>query len=413
MKLLSFLIPSFVRINPRLALYAFFAVAISGFGQTFFVSVMGGAFREAFDLSHTVYGSLYSGGTLISAFLLLRFGGLADAWPLPKVTGLALAILATGCVVISAAPSFLVLGVGFAFIRFGGQGFMAHLGVTTAARYFSKDRGKAVAMAGFGFPLAEACLPAGAVFIMELLGWRWSWLTGAVVLLLTALPLLMALSRRIPAPHEDAAISGRGSVTDFTRDQVIRDPGFYLVLPATLATPFVMTALFFHQVAIAEMQGWTLQVLARAFSGYAAGHLTALLLAGPVVDRLGAGRTLPLALSPMLAGLVLLALAHGDWVAMLYLILLGVNQGFASTAGGAVWAERYGVVHLGAVRALTQAVMVISTAIAPVLLGFLLDLGLGLTSLSLSLAAAVLAASGLARVGFRCRQAVMETYLRQ
>lgn len=400
------IIPKFLKSNPRLALYAFFAVAISGFGQTFFVSVMGGAIRQAFDLSHTTYGGLYSGGTLVSAFLLLRFGALADVWSLPKVTALALAILTSGCLLIATAPNFFFLGLGFVCIRFGGQGFVAHLGVTTAARYFSQHRGKAVALASFGFPLAEACLPAGAVFFMGLLGWRWSWLAGAAFLLLAALPLLSALSWRTPAPLEDAAVSGRGSVNDFSRAQVIRDPGFYLVLPATLATPFVMTALFFHQVAIAEMQDWTLQVLASAFSGYAAGHFAALLLAGSVVDRLGAGRTLPLALSPMLIGLMLLGLAHGDWVAWIYLILLGVNQGFASTAGGAVWAERYGVVHLGAVRAMTQAVMVVSTAIAPVLIGFCLDLGFGLFGLSLSLALGVFAASCLAWVGLRSRPKV-------
>lgn len=315
------MIPEFLKSNPRLALYAFFAVAASGFGQTFFVSVMGGAFREAFGLSHTAYGSLYSAGTLV------------------------------------------------------------------------------------GFPLAEACLPAGAVFIMEGMGWRWAWLAGLAVLLLGVFPLLAVLSRKTPAPQHDARMTGTESSASFTRSQVLRDPGFYLILPATLSTPFVITALFFHQVAIAELQGWSLQLLAKAFSGYAVGHLMALFLAGPVVDRLGAGRTLPMALWPLIAGLVLLGLAKGPWVALVYLLLLGIDQGFAATAGGAVWAERYGVVHLGAIRAMTQAIMVVSTAIAPVLLGFFLDLGLGGTGLGLSLAAGVLGASCLAWLALNIRQA--------
>jgi hypothetical protein len=71
-------LPAFISNNPRLAFYAFLAVAASGFGQTFFISVMGGELRQAFGLSHTAYGSLYSGATLISAFLLFRFGALAD-----------------------------------------------------------------------------------------------------------------------------------------------------------------------------------------------------------------------------------------------------------------------------------------------------------------------------------------------
>jgi predicted MFS family arabinose efflux permease len=382
--------PAFLRENPRLALYAFVAVAASGFGQTFFVSVMGGELRQAFELSHSAYGSLYSGATLLSAVLLLRFGGLADAWSLPRVTTLAVAVLAAGCLIIGLAPSSLFLGLGFVLIRFGGQGFMAHLGITTAARFFSAQRGKAVAMAELGFPLAEAALPAGAVFLMASLGWRCPWLTGLLVLAAVVWPLLMVLSRKVPVPAQLRADTDTSRVErSFTRGQVLQDTGFYLVLPATVIAPFTVTALFFHQVAIAQIQGWSVQLLGAAFSGYALGHLLTLFAAGSVVDRLSAGKTLPLALLPLASSLLLLGLAQGEWVAFVYLVLVGITQGLVATAGGAVWAERYGVLHLGAIRAMTQAVMVVSTAVAPVLLGILLDVGVGLPVLATGMAAAV------------------------
>jgi MFS family permease len=394
--------PAFIRQQPRLALYAFAAVAASGFGQTFFVSVMGGEIRQAFGLSHTAYGGLYSTATVLSALALFRFGSLADTWSLPRVTSLAAGLLAAGCLTIGFAHSSLLLGLGFVLMRFGGQGYMSHLGMTTAARYFAAQRGKAVALAQMGFPAAEAVLPAGAVLLMGGLGWRWPWLAGGLVLVCAVLPLLLLLSWRSPAPTQDRAVAGSEHLgPSLTREQVVRDPGFYLLLPATVTAPFTVTALFFHQVAIAQAQGWPLQILAGGFSGYAAGHLATLLVAGTVVDRLGAGRTLPLALLPLAASLVLLALASGRWVALVYLVLIGVTQGFAATAGGAVWAERYGVVHLGAIRAMTQAVMVVSTAIAPVLLGLLLDLGVGLTSLALAMSAAAIAASLLACIPLR------------
>ena len=383
--------------NPRLALYAFCAVAASGFGQTFFVSMMGEAFRTSFALSHTVYGSVYSGATIASALLLLRFGSLADTWSLPRVTGLAVLVLSAGCLSIGAAPNALLLGFGFVCIRFGGQGFMSHLGITTAARYFPAHRGSAVALAAFGFPLAEALLPAGAALGIEHIGWRWPWFAASGILLFGIWPLLAVLARKTPAPVQDTQVTAQPEGQEsFTREQVLRDPGLYLLLPAAVATPFVVTALFFHQAAIGQMQGWSLSTLASAFTGYAAAHLVALCCAGPVVDRIGALRTLPLALYPMLGSLVVLAGEHGNGAALLYMGLLGTTQGFASTAAGAVWAERYGVVHLGAIRAMFQAVMVVSTAIAPLLFGFLLDQQLNLAVLSLGTAGAVFAASCLA-----------------
>lgn len=82
----------------------------------------------------------------------------------------------------------------------------------------------------------------------------------------------------------------------------------------------------------------------------------------------------------------------------MYLVLVGITQGLVATAGGAVWAERYGVLHLGAIRSMAQAVMVLSTAIAPVLLGILLDLGVGLNALAMGIAAAMAMVSLLACV---------------
>jgi MFS family permease len=51
---------------------------------------------------------------------------------------------------------------------------------------------------------------------------------------------------------------------------------------------------------------------------------------------------------------------------------LGVN----SSALTPLLAERYGLAHLGAIRALLQAIMILSTAVGPPLLGGLLDRGL-------------------------------------
>ena len=53
---------------------------------------------------------------------------------------------------------------------------------------------------------------------------------------------------------------------------------------------------------------------------------------------------------------------------------------------GALWPERYGVRHIGAIRSVMQAIMVLSTSLAPVLLGLLLDGGAGMPLLVVLLA---------------------------
>jgi MFS family permease len=380
---------------PQLAIFSLTAVATSGFGQTFYLSVFGGELRAAFSLSHTDYGALYSGATIISAMLLLRFGSLADRWPLRRAVVPAIAALAAGCLLIGVAAGPLLLGLGFLGIRFGGQGMIAHLGMTCAARYFTASRGKAVALAAAGIPLAEAILPATAIMLMGLGGWRLPWLAAGLALPLLILPLLRHLARHTPA-IETGHGRGAARVRQYTRREALLDRGFYFLLPAALLTPFVATALLFHQVAIAAERGWSLELLAMAFVVFAAGHLGSLLGSGFLVDRLGGGRCLPLTMLPMSGGLLALAGFTGSWVPFCYLGLLGVSIGLATTAFGAIWPERYGVLHLGAIRSMVHATVIVATAVAPVLIGLLLDGGLGVPLLAGMFSAAALLAAGLA-----------------
>lgn len=46
----------------------------------------------------------------------------------------------------------------------------------------------------------------------------------------------------------------------------------------------------------------------------------------------------------------------------------------------ALWPELYGAAHLGAIRAVVTAAVVLSTALAPGLVGILLDAGLALST---------------------------------
>lgn len=394
--------PAFMRENPRLAIFAVLATASSGFGQTFFFSVFGGGIRKTFELQNSTYGLTYSLATLASAVLLLKLGPLADKWSLTRMTTLAVGLLATGCLAIALAPHWLLLVPGFLLARLGGQGLMGHIGLTTAGRYFATNRGRIMALTAGGFPIAEAILPLSAGLILAASGWRMPWLVAAGVLVFLLLPLLLFLSRHARHP----AIAGDNNndhnpgeaVTGFTRKQVLKDPGFYLILPGALMVPFTITAVLFHQSAFAEMRGWTTEQIGLAFTGFAAGHVVSLFIGGPLVDRIGAQRSLSYGLIPIFCGMLVLSLSDAAWTPNLYLALCGVSLGLIGAAGGAIWPERYGVAHLGAIRSVAQACMVLSTALSPLLAGALLDLGAGTTGVGGLFAVLILLGALLAQV---------------
>jgi len=136
------ILPDFIRQKPGLALFAMLAVAVSGFGQTFFVSVFGEEIRTSAGLSHTAYGSIYSLATLVSAAMLFKFGRLVDIWPLSRAVLLATAILALGCLLLGLKGGVLLLGVGFFCIRFGGQGSFRAYGHDHGCQVFFCSQGQ-------------------------------------------------------------------------------------------------------------------------------------------------------------------------------------------------------------------------------------------------------------------------------
>ncbi|MBK5932279.1 MFS transporter [Halochromatium salexigens] len=378
----------------------FLLVAFSAVGQTFVLSLFGGEWRATFGLSHGGLGLAYSAATLLSALLLIAAGHLVDRVALPLMVAGVVLGAALGSVALALSVGVPGLVLGFFLLRFFGQGLMAHTAQTAVARAFRQHRGKAVSLVAAGFPVAEAIAPILVVALAAALGWRTTWWLIAGLLILLAAVLLALLGRHFPG-RPSLEVDSSDEPAPWTRAQVLRDRRFYLILPALMGAPFIATAVFFHQVPLAESKGWTLAWLAASFPAFAAAHLVSLSFSGPLIDRFGARRLLPWHLTPFLLALSALALTDGDWLAPLYLGLAGLGMGLANSLMGVIWVELYGSTHLGAIRALAQSAMIFSTAVAPVSVGLLLDGGWSMARVAVLLAGMVMLASVLAWQGLR------------
>ena len=137
---------------------------------------------------------------------------------------------------------------------------------------------------------------------------------------------------------------------------------------------------------------------AGCFAVFAGAPLPAGLLAGPLVDRFGGARLVPACLLPLAASLVVLSATNAVWAAPVFMALAGVTCGLFGATAGSLWAEVYGVRHLGAIRALATAVGVFATAGSPVLMGWGIDAGVTMETISLACAGYTLVAAAVARV---------------
>jgi MFS family permease len=363
---------------------AFLMTMSSSFGQTYFIALFAPWLKDELHLTDGEFGSLYMVGTIASAIVLVWAGKLADRF---RIRGLAVCVLlclAATCAAMAAVPSgWLLLPILFA-LRLFGQGALGHLAITGVGRWFVRRRGRMMSFAVLGFPSAQATTPLAAVALIGLVGWRETWLIAAATLCLASVPLVILLLSREPAhdrpPVTGAAASGpaTGTQRQWTREEVLKVPEFFAVLTGIAAPSFVMTGIFFHQAHLVTVKGWTLAWFAAWFPAYAGTSVVAALLTGWLVDRFDVRRLLPLFLLPMAASVSILIVAQSLWAVPAFMVLGAMTNGSASTLIGTLWAHLFGTRHLGAIRSVAFATQVLASALAPGLLGLLIDLGVRL-----------------------------------
>lgn len=400
----------------RFLSFGFVLAFSSSFGQTYFIGIFGPGVQNAFDLSHTAWGTIYMIGTLGSALLLPWTGKLIDRLDLRTYTGVVCALLIAACAFMAMVNGPIMLVVAIFLLRQSGQGLVSHVAITSMARYFDAGRGRAIALATLGFAFGEAILPFLAVLAIASIGWRWTYAGIAVVLGVVLLPTTAWLLVGHPERHRAyiaRLTSPRGHsdshVQSWTRAQVLRDIRFYLLLPGILAPALILTAMFFHHLNLADAKGWSHEWITGSYGIYAMAVIVAALTSGRLVDRFGAARLLPFMLLPLMVAMVLVAWLSSPWSAWPYLILAGVNTAMALTITSALWAELYGVANLGAIRSMAAALSVFASALGPISMGGLMDLGLSIESVCLLFAlyaavGAVLIVLALRAWRFRSRQ---------
>lgn len=352
---------------------------MSSFGQTFFISIFAGEIREAFDLSHGAWGGIYTLGTAASAAVMVWAGGLTDRYRSRSLGIGVLLLLACACLFMALNVWAWLLPLAIFALRFCGQGMMSHIAVVSMSRWFVATRGRALSVAGLGYALGEAVLPLGFVALLLVVDWRWLWVIAAIACL-GMIPILTGLLReeRTPQSHAQQDSSVGMQNRHWKRQEVLRHPLFWFMIPALLGPSAFGTAFFFQQVYFADLKGFAHIELVAMFPFFTMAGVGMMLLSGWLLDRLGTPRLMPVYQLPMVAAFVIFAQGQNLFSIFVGLLVMAMTTGSNATIPNAFWAEFYGTRHLGSIKAMAAAVMVLGSALGPGITGLLIDLGIGL-----------------------------------
>ena len=381
----------FLRTNLRFLGFGFLLAFCSTFGQTFYIGMYAQELRAAFDLSHGEFGSVYAAGTLGSGLLIILIGNLIDRIDLRIYASVLCAAMALACFSLANVQNAITLALAIFALRICGQGLLSQAATVSMARYFGPStRGRAVSIAALGFPSGQALMPVTTVVLLTWLSWREAWMLNATIVIIivpaAVLWLLRGHDKRhaaLVAGSPNPSGSGREDrAHDWNRSQVLRDSRFYLAMLAMLAPSFIITGLNFHQVHLVEVKGWDITVYASSFAIYAAFQVATSVLTGILVDRVGSVRLTPFYMLPLASSAIVIASLHTPYAVFVFMALAGMSGGAGATIVSTLWAELYGVRHLGAIRSLVAGLAVISSALAPAIFGWLIDRGISIETIA-------------------------------
>ena len=374
---------NFFSYDPKLLLYGFLIIFFASYGQTFFIALFNDDIKNIYSLTDGEFGLLYALSTTLSSLLLINFAKLIDYIDLRIYSFLVTIGLCISCLAIYFFPSNVIyLFIIIFALRFFGQGAMTHAGITSMTRYFGKDRGKAISIGNLGGMLGIMFLPLIVVYLNSFFTFRQIWLLSSISLIIFLPILYFTLNNQIER-HKKFTDSINQENNKWKTIDVIKNKNFLIYIPITSTFSFIGTGLMFHQIFIFTQKGWTIEMLGTGFIFLGGFSIVGLLFGGPLIDMLNPRKAILFVLLPIFIGILILLTFDNFIFLLIYMSLYGFNLGISSPFTGSLWAELFGLESLGTVKAVFHAIVVLASALSPVVFGYIIDWGFGIGIISI------------------------------
>ena len=382
----------------------------SGPGQSHLFSVFVTPISDDLAVSRTALSFAYAIATMVAALGLPYVGRLIDRYGVRVVGTAVAALFGLSQMGFGAVSDLVWLTIGFCALRLLGQGSLMLSCANLVSQWFSRNRGLALSLMAFGFSISMALHPLLAQWLIGEVGWRGAWVFLAMLTWILLLPTFIGLVHNRPEdlglePDGGARISAgilaaprAGSADEgLMLGEAIRTRAFWIIACGLASFSMLVTALFFHQVSIFENQGLGADTAARVFTISAVTMVTFMPIFGRMLDRLPTKPIFAAALTTMSLALVAMAFVRDVPSAILYSVMLGLNNAAIQSHMSFLWPRYFGRKHLSSIQGAGQTIGVMSAALGPVPFGVYFDIYgnytgalIGLAALPLACAVAVL-----------------------
>lgn len=357
--------------------FAIIAAGLTGPGQTIGVSVFIDHLVDDLSLSRSQVSTAYLIGTLTGAVLLPSVGKFIDRRGVRVAQVLIGLLFGLALVNMSFVNGLAWLTIGFAGIRFLGQGSLSLVSTVTVQLRFTRTRGTAIGIFTTASAGLMALVPVVLAVTINAVGWRSAWLVSAAVVVGVVVPIAWFGLRDLPArvrpvaavqPDDEIEIVGRSDTDSYQRGEAMRTGSFWLLAAVSGAAGMMATALNFHQIDLLGEAGLSEKAAAALFIPQVVGSTVAGLTIGYLGDRIGTRYLPAIGMALLLAAQLLASVAAPGAIVIVYAVVLGATGGATRTASATLQPQWFGTGHIGSIQGALTLFGVGASAIGPVAL---------------------------------------------
>lgn len=353
----------------------------TGPAQSHLIGLFFDPIQAEFGLARAEIAMAYGIATLGAALLLPQMGRLVDRHGPAKMLWALAFGLGLAAIAFSFATGLLYLAIGFAALRFLGQGSLMMNCANLTAQWFDKKRGLALGLMSLGFPISIALHPSLTQWLISEVGWREAWIWLGLITWATLIPPALLFLYNRP---EDVGLRADGAgafkageapppLVGYTKGQALKMPAFYIIVGGVSSMSMLVTSLHVEYTGILKAHGLDGQTAASMFAvtGVTAAALMAVV--GRMLDKYPSKWMFFGGLWVMSASLLSVTFVDGVTSAVVFAAIFGLNNAVTMTYVSFFWPRYFGRKHLGAIQGTGQMIVIFGASIGPLPLGWALD----------------------------------------
>lgn len=255
---------------------------------------------------------------------------------------------------------------------------------TVVAKWFVRQRGRAIAIATMGISLGGMVMIPLATLLMQAVGWRLTWaVLGALGIALVVPPSAILVRRQpedlglapdgLPTPPKGRAPGAERGEVFWTLREALGTRALWLLVLAFNLAFLGLNGTLLHQINYLRTRGLTPGQAALAASLLSFLAFATKPLWGLLAERVHIRKVVVVAFLGCAGGTAVLLQASSLPPALLYALVFGTFVAGVAPFQAVVFANYYGRQFLGAIRGVVMPASTVATSAAPLLVSLVVD----------------------------------------